>query len=309
MNPFYQKSIISIKDMDRELLDTVYNASDHIMRMPSEDRRNLCHGRMLGYLFYEPSTRTRLSFEAAMASVGGTSLGLSDMGVSSTTKGETLADTIRVMSAYVDVIVLRHPLDGSSRFAAEISTKPIINGASGTEEHPTQALLDLYTIQQEKGQIDKLNVGIIGDLKHGRTVYSLLHGLSQYDVNVYLMSPESLRIRTDLTYDIRQRIDFTEIVDISDCIGELDVLYVTRIQRERFDDTEEYLKVRGSYVVGLDMLNKMKPDCIVMHPLPRLEEIAPEVDHSPHARYFQQAEYGKHVRSALLNLLLNERAL
>lgn len=309
MNPFYQKSIVSIKDLNRELLDTIYDASDHVMRMPPENRRKLCHGRMLGYLFYEPSTRTRLSFEAAMASVGGTSLGLSDMGVSSTAKGETLADTIRVMSAYVDVIVLRHPLDGSSRFAAEISTKPIINGASGTEEHPTQALLDLYTIRKEKGQIDKLNIGIIGDLKHGRTVYSLLYGLSQYDVNVYLMSPESLRIRADLTYDIRQRIDFREVIDISDCIDELDVLYVTRIQRERFDDTEEYLKVRGSYVVGLDMLSRMKQNCIVMHPLPRLEEISPDVDHTSHARYFEQAEYGKHVRSALLNLLLNKHAL
>lgn len=309
MNPFYQKSIVSIKDLNRELLDTIYDASDRVMGMPPENRRKLCHGRMLGYLFYEPSTRTRLSFEAAMASVGGTSLGLSDMGVSSTTKGETLADTIRVMSAYVDVIVLRHPLDGSSRFAAEISTKPIINGASGTEEHPTQALLDLYTIRKEKGQIDKLNIGIIGDLKHGRTVYSLLYGLSQYDVNVYLMSPESLRIRADLTYDIRQRIDFREVIDISDCVNELDVLYVTRIQRERFDDTEEYLKVRGSYVVGLDMLSRMKQNCIVMHPLPRLEEISPDVDHTPHARYFEQAEYGKHVRSALLNLLLNEHAL
>lgn len=306
MNEFYNRDIVSIKDFERSQLEAVFAATDHVMALPPERRRDLCRGRTLGYLFYEPSTRTRLSFEAAMASLGGTSLGLSDMAASSTTKGESLADTVRIMSAYSDVVVLRHPLDGSSRFAAEVSPKPVINGGSGTEEHPTQALLDLFTIAKERGAIDGLNVGIIGDLKHGRTVYSLLYGLSRYDVNVYLVSPEQLRVRSDSTYEIRKRITFTEMTDIEDCIEDLDVLYVTRIQRERFPDEEEYLKVRGSYVVGLDVLRRMKDDSIIMHPLPRLDEISPDVDQTKQAKYFEQAEYGKHVRAALLQMLLNE---
>lgn len=309
MNEFYNRDIVSIKDFERSQLEAVFAATDRVMALPPERRRDLCRGRTLGNLFYEPSTRTRLSFEAAMASLGGNSLGLSDMAASSTTKGESLADTVRIMSAYADVVVLRHPLDGSSRFAAEVSPKPVINGGSGTEEHPTQALLDLFTIAKERGAIDGLNVGIIGDLKHGRTVYSLLYGLSRYDVNVYLVSPEQLRIRSDSTYEIRKRITFTEMADIEDCIEDLDVLYVTRIQRERFPDEEEYLKVRGSYVVGLDVLRRMKDDSIIMHPLPRLDEISQDVDQTKQAKYFEQAEYGKHIRAALLQMLLNEDAI
>lgn len=308
MNPFFGQSIISIKDMEQKTLEMIFDTVDRMMAMPPERRREACRGRTLGYLFYEPSTRTRLSFEAAMASLGGNSLGLSDMAISSTSKGETLADTVRVMSAYADAIVLRHPLDGSSRFAAEVSSRPVINGGSGTEEHPTQALLDLYTMRRERSRINGLRVGVIGDLKHGRTVYSLLYGLSRYDIQLHLVSPESLRVRADSTYDIRKRIDFVETTELADCLSSLDVLYVTRIQRERFDDEEEYEKVRGSYVVGLDVLKHMKPDCMIMHPLPRLDEISPDVDGTPHARYFQQAEYGKHVRAALLHLLLNEGA-
>lgn len=308
VNQFYNRDIISIKDFERDQLEAIFAATDRVMALPPEKRRELCRGKTLGYLFYEPSTRTRLSFEAAMASLGGNSLGLSDMATSSTQKGESLADTMRIMSVYSDAVVLRHPLDGSSRFAAEVSSKPVINAGSGTEEHPTQALLDLFTMVKEKRTLDGLNIGIIGDLKHGRTVYSLLYGLSRYDVNVYLVSPESLRIRSDSTYEIRRRISFTEMTDIEDCAEDLDVLYVTRIQRERFPDEEEYIKVRGSYVVGLDLLSRMKSDSIVMHPLPRLDEISPEVDQTKHARYFEQAEYGKHIRAALLQMLLNENA-
>ena len=307
MGMFYGRDIISIMDLERDDMDAIFEATDDMVDMAPERRRELCRGRTLGYLFYEPSTRTRLSFEAAMASLGGNSLGLSDMGNSSMQKGESLADTVRVMTGYSDALVLRHPLDGSSRFAAEVSDKPVINGGSGTEEHPTQAMLDLYTIKREKGRIDGLNVGIIGDLKHGRTVYSLLYALARYRVKVHLISPESLRIRSDSTYEIKRRIQYRETEDIDECIDDLDVLYVTRIQRERFPDTEEYLKVRGSYVIGLDVLSRMKPDSIIMHPLPRLDEVAQEVDSSPHARYFKQAEYGKHVRAALLHLLLNSQ--
>lgn len=295
--------VISIKDMDRGALDEIFAATDRLMSMEPGRRRELARGRALGYLFFEPSTRTRLSFEAAMASIGGTSLGISDVRSSSVQKGESLSDTVRTMSIYSDLLVLRHPLDGSSRFAAEVSPKPVINAGSGTEAHPTQTIQDLYTMRREKGRIDGLTVGVVGDLKYGRTVYSLLHGLAGYDVKVRLISPEPLRIRGESTYDLRRRLDMQE-AGLEESIDELDVVYVTRIQKERFPDEEEYLKVRGSYAVGLDMLGRMKEGAIVMHPMPRIDEIPPQVDSSPAARYFEQAEYGMHTRAALLAMLL-----
>ena len=306
MNEFYQKDIISIKDFDKEKLEKIFVSTDKIMKLNPEERREICKGKTLAYLFYEPSTRTRLSFDSAIASVGGNSLGISDITSSSAQKGESLADTVRIMSIYSDVLVLRHTLDGSSRFAAEISEKPVINAGSGTEEHPTQAIQDLYTIKKEKKKIDGLKIGIVGDLKYGRTVYSLLHGLGNYDVDVRLISPESLRVRSDSIYEIKKRLDFTESTNIDEHIDELDVLYVTRIQKERFPDEEEYLKVKGSYVVGLDLLKQMKDDSIILHPLPRMDEISTDVDNTKHAKYFEQAEYGKHIRAALLGLILNE---
>lgn len=306
MNEFYQKDIISIKDFNKEQLERIFASTDKIMQLNLSERREICKGKTLAYLFYEPSTRTRLSFDSAMASVGGNSLGIADTNSSSTQKGESLADTVRMMSIYSDVLVLRHPLDGSSRFAAEISDKPVINAGSGTEEHPTQAIQDLFTIKKEKKKIDGLKIGIVGDLKYGRTVYSLLYGLGNYDVDVRLISPESLRIRSDSTYEIKQRLDYTESTNIEDHIDDLDVLYVTRIQKERFPDEEEYLKVKGSYVVGLDLLKQMKEDSIILHPLPRIDEISNDVDKTKNAKYFEQAEYGKHTRAALLGLTLNE---
>lgn len=306
MNDFYNKDIISIKDYSRDQFEKIFDYTEKIMNLDLSSRREICKGKTLSYLFYEPSTRTRLSFESAIASIGGNSLGISDISSSSTQKGESLADTVKIMSIYSDVLVLRHPLDGSSRFAAEISSKPVINAGSGTEEHPTQAIQDLFTIKKEKKRIDGLKIGIVGDLKYGRTVYSLLSGLSNYDVEVHLISPESLRIRTDSVYEIRKKISFTESTDIEEYIEDLDVVYVTRIQKERFPDEEEYLKVKGSYVIGLDLLRKMKDDSIILHPLPRLDEIATDVDKTKHAKYFQQAEYGKHTRAALLGLTLNE---
>ncbi|MDC0523399.1 aspartate carbamoyltransferase [Nitrosopumilus sp.] len=306
MNEFYQKDIISIKDYNKEQLEKIFTFTDKIMQLDSLQRREICKGKTLGYLFYEPSTRTRLSFDSAMASIGGSSLGISNISSSSTQKGESLADTVKVMSIYSDVLVLRHTLDGSSRFASEISEKPVINAGSGTEEHPTQAIQDLFTIKKEKKKIDGLKVGIVGDLKYGRTVYSLLYGLGNYDVDVRLISPESLRIRSDSTYEIKKNLDFTESTQLEDHIDDLDVLYVTRIQKERFPDEEEYIKVKGSYVVGLDIVKQMKEDSIILHPLPRIDEISTEVDKTKNAKYFQQAEYGKHTRAALLGLTLNE---
>ena len=307
MNEFFQKDVISIRDLDKSKLEKIFESTEKIINLSPNERREIARGQTLGYLFYEPSTRTRLSFQAAIASVGGTSLGIADISSSSTQKGESLADTIKIMSIYSDVLVLRHSLDGSSRFAAEVSDKPVINAGSGTEEHPTQAIQDLFTIKKEKKKIDGLNIGIVGDLKYGRTVYSLLQALGNYDVKVHLVSPESLRIRSDSVYDIKKRIDFTESTNLEEYIDELDVVYVTRIQKERFPDEEEYLKVKGSYVIGLDILQKMKDDAIILHPLPRLDEIATEVDDTNQAKYFQQAEYGKYTRAALLGLILNEK--
>ncbi len=295
-----------MRDLDKQKLELIFDATDKIIDMSQDKRREIARGKTLGYLFFEPSTRTRLSFESAIALLGGTSIGIADAASSSIHKGETLGDTVKVISSYCDVLVLRHSLDGSSRFAAEISNKPVINAGSGTEEHPTQTIQDLYTIKKEKKKIDGLKIGIAGDLKYGRTVYSLLYGLRNYDVDLHLISPESLRIRSDSTYDIKNEVSYTESSNIDEYIEDLDVLYVTRIQKERFPDEEEYAKVKGSYVIGSDMVKKMKDDAIILHPLPRIDEISADVDNTKHAKYFEQAEYGKYTRAALLGLILNE---
>ena len=306
MNEFFGKSVISVRDLDKQKLESIFDATNKIMDMSGNQRREIARGSTLGYLFFEPSTRTRLSFEAAMALLGGTSIGIADVLSSSVHKGETLGDTVKIISSYCDVLALRHSLDGSSRFAAEASNKPVINAGSGTEEHPTQTIQDLFTIRKEKKKIDGLKIGIAGDLKYGRTVYSLLYGLSNYDVDVHLISPESLRIRSDSTYVIKKDLSYTESTTLDDYIDDLDVLYVTRIQKERFADEEEYVNVKGSYVIGLDMIKKMKDDAIILHPLPRVDEISTDVDKTKQAKYFEQAEYGKYARAALLGLILNE---
>ncbi len=303
LNEFFQQDIVSIRDLNKQKLELVFDVTDKLI---NKSRIHVTgSGKVLGCLFFEPSTRTRLSFEAAMMYIGGSNLGISS-DLSSIRKGESLADTIKIMSLYSDIIVLRHPLDGSSRFAAKISEKPVINGGSGTEEHPTQAIQDLYTIKKEKKKIDGLKIGIIGDLKYGRTVYSLLHALSNYDVNVYLISPETLKIRSDSIYDIKKKIQFTESTNLEEYIHDLDVIYVTRIQKERFPDEEEYVKVKGSYVIDLKLVKKLKNSAIILHPLPRLEEITYLIDKIKQAKYFKQAEYGKYTRAALLGLVLNK---
>jgi len=306
MNEFFGKSIISVRDLDKQKLESIFDATNKIIDMGGDQRREIARGKTLGYLFFEPSTRTRLSFEAGMALLGGTSIGIADVLSSSIHKGETLGDTVKIISGYCDVLALRHSLDGSSRFAAEVSNKPVINAGSGTEEHPTQTIQDLFTIRKEKKKIDGLKIGIVGDLKYGRTVYSLLYGLSNYDVDVHLISPESLRIRSDSTYVIKKELSYTESTTLDDYIDDLDVLYVTRIQKERFPDEEEYANVKDSYVIGLDMIKKMKDDAIILHPLPRVDEISTDVDKTKQAKYFEQAEYGKYTRAALLGLILNE---
>jgi aspartate carbamoyltransferase catalytic subunit len=247
-----------------------------------------------------------MSFEAAMASLGGSSIGIFDPKSSSIEKGENLADTIRIIDLYSDVIILRHPLDGSSRFAGELSKNPIINAGSGSEEHPTQAMLDLYTILKEKKKIDNLTIGIVGDLKYGRTVYSLLYALANYNVEVHLISPPMLGIRKESIYDARKKLKLYEHSQLEDILPKLDIIYVTRIQRERFPDIQEYEKVRGTYTIDNNTLARAKSDVSIMHPMPRMEEISHSIDDTKNAIYFKQAAYGKELRAALLALVLNE---
>ena len=264
----------------------------------------MLHGKILATLFFEPSTRTRLSFEAAMNKLGGTAIGFAEPKVAAIKKGENLADTIRVVENYADVLVLRHPLEGAARLAAEFSDVPVINAGSGAEEHPTQALLDLYTILKEKGTIDGLNITLMGDLRYGRTVHSLAYALSLYNVNLFLVSPMLLRMRREVSDAIKKRIRIKEETTIEEVLPKTDVLYATRIQEERFPDPAEYAKVRGTYKIGLDTLRDAKDDLIIMHPLPRVDEIDHEVDNTPHARYFQQVWNGIVTRTALLALIL-----
>src|SRR5918912_3123775 len=308
-NHLYDQDIVSIKDFTKEDLEFIFNSTDKISALRPNEKSELGRGRTLGYIFYEPSTRTRMSFEAAMASLGGSSIGIFDPKSSSIEKGESLADTIRIMDLYSDVIVLRHTLDGSSRFAAELSQNPIINAGSGSEEHPTQAMLDLYTIVKEKKKIDGLTIGIVGDLKYGRTVYSLLYGLASYNVNIHLISPSILSIRKESIYDVQKKLKLYEHNKLEGILPKLDVLYVTRIQRERFPDVQEYEKVKGSYTVDKNTLAKSKSDISIMHPMPRMEEISHSIDSTNNAIYFRQAAYGKELRAALLALILNENPI
>jgi aspartate carbamoyltransferase catalytic subunit len=310
-NHFFNRDIVSIKDFSRYDLEFIFSFTDRVEGLRPRERAEFGKGRTLAYVFYEPSTRTRMSFEAAMASLGGSSIGISDSKTSSIEKGESLADTIRMVDLYSDVIVLRHPLDGSSRFAAELSRNPLINAGSGSEEHPTQAMLDLYTILKEKKKIDGLEIGIVGDLKYGRTVYSLLYGLANYDVNIHLISPPTLNVRNESIYDIQKKdIRIYEHEELDDnTLAKLDVLYVTRIQKERFPDPQEYEKVKGTYSIDANTLHKANPDVSVMHPLPRMQEISHSIDNTKNAIYFKQAAHGKQLRAALLTLVLNENPM
>ncbi|MBS7621289.1 aspartate carbamoyltransferase [Candidatus Bathyarchaeota archaeon] len=300
---FEGRDIISIRDFSREEIDYILKVAE-AMEPLARKGSDMLRGKILATLFFEPSTRTRLSFEAAMHKLGGSTIGFAEAEIASVRKGENLADTVRTVENYADVIAIRHPLEGAARLAAEFAKVPIINGGSGAEEHPTQALLDLYTIMKEKGVIDGLKIAFVGDLRYGRTVHSLAYALSYYDVELYLVSPESLKMRREVLEEIREKIPVIEETDVRKVVPLLDVLYVTRIQKERFPDPAEYIKVKGSYKIDLETLSKAKKDLIIMHPLPRVDEIAAEVDGTPHARYFQQVWNGIVTRMALLALIL-----
>lgn len=299
---FAGRDIVSIKDFSKEELDYILKITNSF----AEDRRDssLLAGKVMGTLFFEPSTRTRLSFEAAMKRLGGSSLGFSEPASSSVEKGETLADTVRVIENYVDVIVVRHPREGSARLAADYASIPVINAGSGAEEHPTQAMLDMFTMFKEKGKINGLNIGMLGDLRYGRTVHSLAYALSLYDVKLHFISPPQLQIRKEVYETIKSRVSIKQTDRVEEALPELDVLYATRIQKERFPDLSEYQKIKGIYKINARLLEQAKPDLIVMHPLPRVDEITPDVDETKHAVYFKQVKYGVVTRMALLALVL-----
>ncbi|WP_254841248.1 aspartate carbamoyltransferase [Natronomonas marina] len=260
--------------------------------------------RLLGLCFFEPSTRTKMSFDAAMKRLGGDTIDMGSVESSSVKKGESLADTVRVIEGYADALVLRHPSEGSAKLASEFVDVPVLNAGDGAGQHPTQTLLDLYTIRENAG-FEDLTVGIMGDLKYGRTVHSLAHALTNFDASQHFVSPESLRLPRSVRYDLHEAgAQVREHTDIEEVLETLDVLYVTRIQRERFPDENEYRQVAGEYRIDAELLESARDDLTVMHPLPRVDEIAPDVDETDHARYFEQAHNGVPVRMALLDLML-----
>ena len=300
---FESRDIISIKDFSKEEINHVFKTARTMEPIVAKGS-DMLKGKILATLFFEASTRTRLSFESSMQRLGGSTIGFAEAEIASVKKGENLADTVRTVENYADVIAMRHPLEGAARLAAEFSDVPIVNGGSGAEEHPTQALLDMYTMLKEKGRIEGLKIALVGDLRYGRTVHSLAYALSLFDIELILVSPEVLRMRREVLQTIKERISVTEKTSLEKIIPIVDVLYATRIQKERFPDPAEYAKVKGSYRIDLETLSDAKKNLIIMHPLPRVDEIAPEVDNTQFARYFQQVRNGIVVRMALLALIL-----
>lgn len=300
----FSEGIISAKQFDREDIDYILKKGKYMIDIKNS---NLLQGKILASLFFEPSTRTRLSFESAMYRLGGSVIGFHSSDVSSIKKGESIADTIRTVENYCDCIVMRHSLEGAATLAAKFAKIPIINAGSGSGEHPTQALLDLLTITEEVGSLDGLNIGLMGDLKYGRTVHSLSILLSNYNINIYFISPVELKMRKrDKDFLQQRKINYKEIIDYRKVLNTLDVLYITRIQKERFIDLEEYDKVKYIYNFGKEDLKNTKDNFRIMHPLPRITEISPDVDSSEKAIYFKQTSYGIPMRKALLAELIHE---
>ena len=301
------KNLIGIEDFSIEEIDELIKVSKDIISN-KEKYLEKCKGKILATLFFEPSTRTRLSFESAMLSLGGSVLGFSSADSSSTQKGETLADTIKVVSGYSDIIAMRHPKEGAPIVAANNSKVPIINAGDGGHNHPTQTLLDLLTISQEKGRLDNFTVGLCGDLKFGRTVHSLIIALSRYDnIKFVLISPNELKIPEYLKQDVldKKNIEYIETESLEENIDKLDILYMTRVQKERFLNEEEYVRLKDVYILDKQKLERAKKDLCILHPLPRVNEISTEIDDDPRAAYFRQAEYGKYMRMAIILKLLN----
>ncbi|MCW4037360.1 MAG: aspartate carbamoyltransferase [Candidatus Bathyarchaeota archaeon] len=300
---FKGRDIVSIRDFNRDEVEHVLNVA-RLMEPLTMGGSKMLDGKVLSNIFFEPSTRTRLSFESAILKLGGNYISIPESQVSSVVKGENLVDTIRVLENYADVIVLRHFLEGAARLASEVAVVPVINAGSGGGEHPTQAMLDLYTMERELGTIDGLSVALVGDLKYGRTVHSLAYALSLYDTTLYLVSPKTLEMRREIVNDVSNEVTVVETNEVGDVIPNVDVLYVTRIQKERFPDQEEYEKIKGVYRISSNTLQNAKSNLIVLHPLPRVDEVTSDVDYTPHARYFKETWYGLVTRMALLCLVL-----
>jgi aspartate carbamoyltransferase len=306
--PFYGKDILSVNQFSRDDLKYIFAVAhemrEMVLRVGSFD---LLKGKILANLFYEPSTRTSSSFTSAMERLGGSVIPINEVRYSSVSKGESLPDTVRTLEAYADVVVLRHPETGAAALAAQYARKPVINAGDGIGEHPTQALLDLFTIQEELGQIDGLKVTMLGDLKYGRTVHSLARLLSLYGVQISYVSPDILRMPPEIIAELdAKRIPQREVSSLEDVLAGTDVLYVTRVQKERFTDPEVYESVKNTFVVDAKIMEQAKPHMIVMHPLPRVGEISMDVDDDPRAAYFRQMEYGLYVRMALLAMVLGK---
>lgn len=300
------KHLIDIKDLSVEEIDNLIEVAKDIIANP-EKYSHKCDGKILATLFFEPSTRTRLSHESAMLSLGGQVLGFSEAASSSASKGETVSDTIRMVGCYSDIIAMRHPKEGAPLVASMKSTVPIINAGDGGHNHPTQTLTDLLTIKCEKGRLDNLTIGLCGDLKFGRTVHSLITAMSRYsNIKFILISPDELKLPEYVKKDVLEKnnIEYCETKDIEEHMSELDILYMTRVQKERFFNEEDYIRLKDYYILNKEKLKKAKEDMCVLHPLPRVNEISTDVDDDPRACYFKQANYGKYIRMALILKLL-----
>ncbi len=303
------RNLIDILELTTEDIDGLISVAEDIIANPAK-YADVCKGKILGTLFFEPSTRTRLSFTSAMMSLGGNVLGFSEATSSSASKGESVADTVRMVSAYSDIIAMRHPKEGAPFVAAKAATVPIINAGDGGHFHPTQTLTDLLTIKRKKGGLDNLTIGLCGDLKFGRTVHSLIAAMSRYSgIKFVLISPEELKLPGYVKYEFLGdgKIAYEEIDDLEKAMPKLDILYMTRVQQERFSSYDEYLRLKDSYILTPDKLVHAKEDLCIMHPLPRVNEISVKVDEDPRACYFEQAANGRFIRMALILKLLNEK--
>lgn len=300
------RNLIDIKDLSVEEIDQLIEKAKDIMEN-KEKYSEKCRNKILATLFFEPSTRTRLSFESAMLGLGGNVIGFSDAMNSSASKGETVSDTIRVVNGYSDIIAMRHPKEGAPMVASEVSRVPIINAGDGGHNHPTQTLTDLLTISKEKGRLSDLTIGLCGDLKFGRTVHSLITAMARYkNIKFILISPEELKVPNYIKTEVldKNNIKWCETQDIEEHMNELDILYMTRVQKERFFNEADYVRLKDYYILNEEKLKNAKSDLCIMHPLPRVNEIAKEVDNDPRAYYFKQAEYGRYIRMALILKLL-----
>ncbi|GAB1415355.1 aspartate carbamoyltransferase [Paludibacter sp.] len=297
------KSLVSITDYNKDEILSILKLAQQFEENPN---RNLLAGKVVATLFFEPSTRTRLSFETAVVRLGGKVIGFSDAATSSASKGESLNDTIHMVSCYADAIVMRHPLEGAARFASEISPVPIVNAGDGANQHPSQTLLDLYSILKTQGTLENLNICMVGDLKYGRTVHSLVQAMSHFNPTFKFIAPDELKIPEEYrVFCKKKNIPFTESAELNDNFNDADILYMTRVQKERFQDLMEYEHVKNVYTLHNAMLENTKPNLKILHPLPRVNEISMDVDSNEKAYYFQQAQNGLYVREAILSKVLN----